>query len=135
MRRSPALLATALPLALIAAAGCGNGAATDETQVREVLSGFVTSVEKRDYQRLCDEIFAPKLLEGLRSIGLPCEVAMRRSSLGSLQEPKLTVGKVTVKKVRADAEIKTSAKGEPPSSDTIRLEKVSGKWKVSAPGS
>jgi len=131
MRRPRNLVTTALVLTSIAAAGCHDPAASDEEQVRGVLASFSTSVEKRDYQRLCDRIFAPKLLKGLQAIGLPCVVAMRQS-LGAVKAPRLTVGAVTVEQGKADAEIKTSAAGQPPSSDTIRLEKLSGTWKVSA---
>ena len=120
-------------LAATALTGCHDEAPPEEARVREVLKTFSTSVEKRDYQVLCDEVFAPKLLQGLQQIGLPCEVAMR-NSLGSVKSPKLTVGKVTIKKNEADAEIKTSARGQAPSNDTIRLTRISGTWKVSALG-
>lgn len=131
MRRPSAPVATALLLAAIAGAGCHDPAPSDEQRVREVLSRFAASVEKREYRRLCDEIFAPKLLTGLQAIGLPCEVAMRQS-LGKVEAPTLTVGAVSVEKARADAEIKTSAAGQVPSIDTIALQKLGGKWKVSA---
>ena len=117
-------------LALLAG-GCGGGDASDEEQVRDVLGTFARAVEGRDYQRLCDEVFAPKLLDGLAGIGLPCEVALR-NSLGEVKDPRLTVGGVTVEDDRATAEIRTSAEGQQPSSDTLELQRVDGKWKVSA---
>ena len=130
MKRTFPLLAT-----LLALAGCGGGdkTATDADAVRATLSTFATAVEKRDYQRLCDEVFAPELLRGLQGIGLPCEIAMK-TSLGEVREPKLTVGAVTVKGRTAQAQIKTSAAGQPPSTDAITLTKVGKRWQVSGLG-
>jgi hypothetical protein len=122
--------------AALALAGCGGGdeAPSPEAQVRATLRTFASSVEQRDYQTLCDKVFAPKLLEGLQSIGLPCEIAMR-TSFETVKDPKLTVGDVTVSGSTATAEVKTSAEGQPPSTDTLQLEKVAAGWRVSALGS
>ena len=130
MRRLTALTAS-LVLGLLAA--CGDDAPTDEQQVRETLTTFASSVEKRDYRTLCEDVFAPDLLDGLQQIGLPCEVAMR-TSLGEVQAPKLTVGEVAIDGTTARAEIKSSADGQDPSSDTLALTKVDGRWQVSALG-
>ena len=121
-------------LAAVVLAGCGgDDPPSAEAEVRDVLKTFAGSIEKRDYQVLCDDVFAPVLLEGLASIGLPCEVAMR-NSLGTVAKPTLTVGTVRISKDTAEAEIKTSAEGQEPSADTIKLVRLKGKWKVSALG-
>jgi hypothetical protein len=125
------ILAPLVVAALVA--GCGDDTPSDEAQVRTTLLRFATAVEKRDYQTLCDKVFAPKLLQGLQSIGLPCEVAMR-TSLGQVKSPKLTVGDVTVSGRTARAQVKTSASGQAPSTDTIELSKVTAGWRVSALG-
>jgi hypothetical protein len=125
------LLALVLALAVPVAAGCGGRTPSDEEQIRDVLATFAGAIEKREYQRLCDDVFAPKLLDGLRGIGLPCEVALR-NSLGEVRDPRLTVGKVTVHGDRATAEIRTSAEGQPPSSDNLELQRIKDKWKVSS---
>ena len=130
MRALPALL-----LSTVAIAACGgDDEPTPEEQVRTTLRAFVTAVEGRDYQALCDRIFAPSLLESAQSIGLPCEVAMR-TSLGELEEPTLSVGAVTVDGDRASAEVKTSARGQQPSTDTVVLTRQQGRWRVSGLGS
>jgi hypothetical protein len=128
------LIALATLLGLLVLAGCGGGGKDkpdDEALVRKTLTTFAASVEKRDYSTLCDKVFAPELLEGLQSIGLPCEVAMK-NSLGAVESPKLTVGEVTVSKDTATAEIKTSATGQPPSSNVLGLTKIEGTWRVSS---
>jgi hypothetical protein len=118
----------------LALAGCGG---TDrpgpDAQVRTVLSAFATAAEERDYQTICDDVLAPKLLSGLESIGLPCEVAMR-NSLGSVRNPRLSVGRIDVSGATATAEVRTSADGQEPSTDTVRLDRLKGKWKISALG-
>ena len=129
MRRLLVLLA----LLTFALPGCGGRTPSDEEQVRDVLATFARSVERRDYQRLCDDVFAPKLLDGLAGIGLPCEVALR-NSLGEVKDPRLTVGGVRVRGDKATADIRTSAEGQPPSSDTLELQRIEDKWKVSALG-
>jgi hypothetical protein len=115
----------------LTAAGCGDSAPSGEQQVRDTLATFSRAVEARNYQKLCDEVFAPKLLDGLQGIGLPCEIALR-NSLGEVKDPRLTVGAVKVDGNKATAEVRTSAEGQTPSSDTIELQKIDGKWKVSA---
>ena len=127
----PALALLAITAAL---AGCGaKKQPAPEAQVRATLRSFVTAVEKHQYQRLCDDIFAPKLLEQAQSIGLPCEVAMR-TSLKDVRDPQLTVGKVVIKGTTASAEVKTAATGQRPSTDTVRLELIKKRWRVSALG-
>ncbi len=120
-------------LLVVVLVGCGEDTPTDEEQVREVLTGFASAVEARDYQRLCDEIFAEELLQGLQQIGLPCEVAMR-TGLENRQDPKLTVGTITIDGDTATAEVRTSAGGEAPSSNTLTLTRSGDRWQVTALG-
>jgi hypothetical protein len=124
--------AALVPVLVVAAlSGCGDRTPSDEEQVRSVLATFAKATEGRDYQTLCDEVLAPKLLTGLQSIGLPCEVALR-NSLGEVRDPRLTVGRVSVHGDKATAEVRTSAQGQAPSSDTVELARIKGAWKVSA---
>jgi hypothetical protein len=114
-------------------AGCGDRTPSDTEQVRSVLQTFAKATERRDYTKLCSDVFSPKLLTGLQQIGLPCEVAMAKS-LGQVNNPKLTVGKVTVKGNAATADVRTTADGQQPSSDLVKLEKVKAGWRVSSLG-
>jgi hypothetical protein len=125
--RAPAVLLLALPALL---AGCGDDEPAPEQEVRRVLTTFATAAEQRDYETICTEVLAPGLLDGLRQISLPCPVALQKS-LGAVQEPRLTVGAVTVEGTRATAEVRTSAKGQAPSTDTVRLDRVGAGWRIS----
>ena len=127
-----ALAAAALALALLAT-GCGDQEPSPEQQVRTTLDDFGKATTGRDYQALCDRIFAPQLVDKLKQVGLPCEVALQQS-LGAVKDPRITVGKITVTDKLAKAEIRTSASGQEPSQDTIELVPVDGTWRISSLG-
>jgi hypothetical protein len=123
----------ALALALVA--GCGDSGPTAEQQVRTTLTEFGRAITARDYQALCDRVFAPELVDQLTEIGLPCEVAMQQS-FEDVEEPRLTVGAVRVAEDEksASAQVRTSAKGQRPSEDTVELVPVEGSWRISSLG-
>jgi hypothetical protein len=126
------LLAPALVLALLA--GCGDTGPTPEQQVRTTVSDFGRATADHDYKTLCDRILAPKLVEDVTSIGLSCEAALKRG-LGTVKDPRLTIGRVVIDGDSASAEVRTSASGQQPSKDTLKLVKVNGTWKISSLGS
>lgn len=130
MRR--AAVAAVLACALVA--GCGDSGPTDEEQVRQTLTEFGRATSAKDYQALCDRVFAKELTDKLSQVGLPCEVAMQQS-LGEVKDPRLTIGKVTVgEEGTATAEVRTSAAGQEPSQDTVELRRVEGEWRISSLG-
>ena len=120
-------------LALLVLAGCGEQGPTPEEQVRSTVTDFGRATAAKDYQALCDRILAPSLVEDVESIGLPCEVALRQG-LGDVREPRLTIGRIVVGEDEATAEIRTSASGEEPSRDTLRLVYLDGTWMISSLG-
>ncbi len=123
------------PLALVLAAaslvGCGDSGPSDEEQVRAALAAFQRATESRDYQALCDRILAPKLIETVKQIGLPCEVALQKG-FEDVRDPRLTVGAITVREDKASAEVRSSAAGEPPSQDTVELVKLGDAWRIAS---
>ena len=130
MRRA---LGAAAAAALLA--GCGSGP-TPQEQARETLDEFGRATAAKDYQALCDRVFAPQLIDKLTQVGLPCEVAMQRS-FEDVKNPRLTIGRITVAKDEksATAEVRTSATGQTPSQDTVTLVPVEGEgWRVSSLG-
>jgi hypothetical protein len=132
MLRRVRFLAPALVLAVLA--GCGDTGPTPEQQVRVTVSDFGRAAAAKDYKTICDRLLAPKLLEDVTSVGLPCESALKRG-LGQVKDPRLTIGNVTIDGDQASAEIRSSASGQEPSQDTLRLVKVNGTWKISSLGS
>ena len=126
MRRWAAALALALALG-----GCGDAGPTEQEQVRTTMTAFSKATAAKDYQRLCDKILAPSLIADLKKIGLPCEIALQQG-LGDVKQPRLIVGAVKVKGKTATADVKSSAQGEPPSSDTIELEHTDAGWQIAS---
>ena len=125
MRRALALVAVAL-----VAAGCGGGQ-SDEEQVRETVTDLGRATEAKDWQALCDRILAPSLISEVKRVGLPCEVALQRA-LGEVENPRLTIGQITIDGRRATAEVRTSASGQKPSQDVVELQRVEDDWRISA---
>jgi Putative lumazine-binding len=121
-------------IALLLVAGCGEQGPTPEEQVRAKVAEFGRATADKDYQALCDRILAPSLVEELKEIGLPCEVALRQG-LGEVRDPRLTIGRVEVQGDSASAQVRTSATGQEPSEDTLRLVNENGTWKISSLGS
>jgi hypothetical protein len=122
----------ALAAAAAALGACGEGP-SDEEQVRTTVQAFSAASAAKDYQRQCDDLLAPKLVEKIKQAGLPCEVALKQG-LGDVKDPKLTLGKVTVTGGSATADIRTSAAGQQPSRDTLELTKVGDKWQIASLG-
>ena len=127
MRRAVAVLAAAA----VVAAGCGESEPTDEEQVRTTLTAFSRATAAKDYQALCDRLLAPSLIEDLKKIGLPCEIALQQG-LGDVRQPRLIVGDVTVRGKNAVADVRTSAEGQAPSKDTIQLVRTEAGWRIAS---
>jgi hypothetical protein len=119
-------------LAGIALVGCGGGP-TEEEQVRSTVDAFSKATAAKDYDKLCKQLLAPKLLEQVEQAGLPCEVALSKG-LGEVKDPKVTIGQITVSGDTATADIRTSAAGEQPSRDTLKLSKIGGRWRIASLG-
>ena len=111
--------------------GCGESEPTDEEQVRTTLTAFSRATAAKDYQALCDRLLAPSLISDLKTIGLPCEIALQQG-LADVRQPRLIVGQVTVKGKTAVAEVRTTAEGEAPSKDTIELKRTDAGWRIAS---
>ena len=129
----PAPRALALVLAAAVLGGCGSPKPSPEQQVRQTVSEFGRATAAKDYPALCDRILAPRLVEQLQQVGLPCEVALEHG-LGDVKDPRLTIGRITVKGTTASAEVRTSASGQAPSQDVLELVQVDGRWRISSLG-
>jgi hypothetical protein len=123
---TPALAATLV--ALIVFGGCGGG---DEQQVRDTLARFQKATASQDYRTLCTKLLARAVVDRLRSVGLPCEVALQ-TGLGSVRQPKLKVTRIKIRGSTALAEVRSEAAGQSASTDTIRLVKEDGDWRLTA---
>ena len=57
-----------------------------------------------------------------------------QQSFEDVEEPRLTIGKITVDEDTAKAEVRTSAKGQAPSADTVQLRRIDDAWRISSLG-
>ena len=110
--------------------GCGGGP-SDTEQVQAAVEAFGRATAAKDYQRLCDRLLSPKLVQEVEQAGLPCEVALREG-LGDVQAPTLTIGQIEVDGDKATAEVNSAAQGQPPSRDTLQLERVGDSWRIAS---
>jgi hypothetical protein len=125
MRRlTAALLGLSLGLS-----GCGG--TPDPEKVRTVVEAFGAATKAKDYQRLCDELLAPKLVEEVERVGLPCEVALRRG-LGDVRSPELTIGRIEIDGDKATADVRSAAAGELPSRDELELVRFGDGWRIAS---
>jgi hypothetical protein len=133
--RAPVLVLIVL-LLTAGAAACGGDEAKrpdPEREVRAALDVYVRAVAAKDYDTLCDRVFAEELLADLRRVELSCEVALQRG-LQDVERPTLVVRSVRVQDDRgtADAVVRTDAANQPPSDDTVRLIRRGGRWRIAA---
>ena len=118
--------------AAVAAVAGGCSRESDEDKVRDTLEGYVEAVERKDYNALCDDFFATKLVQEVRR-SVPCEVALSRfSDLGTARKPELRILRVRVDGTRATADVRSSAANQPPSEDTVQLIQEGDDWRIIA---
>lgn len=120
----------ALILGVTVLCGCGGGL-SDTEQVQATVDAFGKATAAKDYQRLCDELLAPDLVDEVESSGLPCESALREG-LGDVRAPTLTIGAIKVDGDKATAEVNSAAQGQPPSRDTLQLVRVNDAWRIAS---
>jgi hypothetical protein len=123
--------AAAAAAVAVATAGCGG---SDEDRVRDTVTAFRDATAHRDYDRICDDVLAPALSNRLAALGLPCEVAVSRF-LRRTREPRIAVRRVTISGDRARAVVRSSAAGQRPSRDVLRLVRTGDGWRISSLGS
>jgi hypothetical protein len=113
----------------VAALALGCGRESEEDQVRTTLDEFAAATANKDYQALCDELFATKLVEEVRQT-VACELALKNSDLARAQKPKLEVLRVKVDGEKATADVRTSAANQRPSRDTVELIREGDDWRI-----
>jgi hypothetical protein len=118
-------------LAAAALAGCGGP--SDEQQVRQAITDFAHAAAHKDYAKICNQLFAPRLTERSERINLPCEAAIART-LDNVHDLEVTIGAVEVDGTKASAQVRSSAAGEKPSEDTMQLVKLDDHWRIASLG-
>ncbi|HEV2820937.1 MAG TPA: hypothetical protein VGW11_10555 [Solirubrobacteraceae bacterium] len=125
--RSAASLLTCVALAL-AGAACGQ---SDRQQIESTMQDFAAAIGEQNYTELCGDILAGELVENVRSVGLDCPVALRLA-LEEVKAPRLELLDIDIEDDQALARVRTSAEGQEPSEDAVRLVKQDGDWRVAS---
>ena len=118
-------------LLVLGAALSACGGPSEAERVHETVEAFGKATAAKDYQRLCDQLLAPKLVDEVEAVGLPCEVALRQG-LGEVEAPTITIGRINVNGDNATAEVRSAAAGEEPSADTLELVRVEDSWRIAS---
>jgi hypothetical protein len=109
-----------------------RGGRDDERLVRETLARYETASAHKDYQTLCDDLFASSYVRQAASSGLPCEVALR-TALEDVNHPTLEVISVEVNGDRAAARVRGTASGQVPGEAVYKLVREDGNWRILPP--
>jgi Holliday junction resolvasome RuvABC endonuclease subunit len=117
-------------IALLGAAyvivGCGASA---KDQVQAKVEQFAHATASRDYGTLCSQVLAPDLVQHLTDAGLTCHQAMK-VFVQSVQNPTLSVSKVSVKGQTASAIVLASATGQKAALESIELIETKHGWRL-----
>lgn len=125
----PVLVACAAGAAL-ALGACGQP--TPEEQVRETMDRFAAALAEKDYQEMCEQLFARQLLTSLESVGVPCGVALLRG-FEDVREPTLQVQRVQVRSEGvAFVDARTDAANQDPYPAIFQLVREGETWKVAS---
>ena len=103
----------------------------DGEEVGKTLESYAAATRDKDYQTICDDLYAKDLVDRVRAAGLPCEVALR-TGLEDRQNPQLEVLGVEVNGDQALARVRSTAVGEAAATDLVRLVKEDGGWRVAS---
>jgi hypothetical protein len=109
-----------------------RGGRDDDKLVRAALVRYEKASRDKDYQTLCDELFARSYVRQTASSGLPCEVALR-TALQDVRNPTLQVLSVEVNGDRALARVRGSAAGQVPGEDNYTLVRENDAWRILPP--
>jgi hypothetical protein len=109
-----------------ALAGCG---VSQRDQIQAKVEQFAHATAAKDYASLCGQVLAPELVTHLTDAGLTCEQAMR-IFVQSVQNPTLSVARITVRGTSASAVVLAGATGQPASLESIRLIETKDGWRL-----
>lgn len=119
-----------VPGVVLAVAGCADA----QTQVRAKVEQLATASAHKDYGQLCNDVLAPSLVARLETYSISCERAMQ-IAFADVQDPSVSVGRVTVHGRRATAITLSVAAGQQASLEAVELVETDHGWRVSALGS
>ena len=123
-------------LAALAVVGCGSDSPKDS--VKKTVQSYVDGLGSQDGKKVCDQL-APSVANQVKQRGgaKDCPTAIdnfEKSATGKAVAPAFknaTVSTVTLKGDTASAVVSVKVAGQE-ANTTVPLEKVNGKWKITA---
>ncbi len=112
--------------AAVLLAGCG---ASTSDQVRAKVQEFAAAIAHKDARRICDDVFAPSLVEHFKAAGLTCERGMGIFFSG-LHHPTLAVGPITINGSKASVITLSGANGQTAAVRSVNLVNTSNGWRI-----
>ncbi len=108
--------------------GCG---ASERDQVHAKVDQFAKATAAKDPKTICDQVLAPSLIARLKAGGITCNKAMQ-IFVDSVQNPTLSIGRISVDGPKASVITLTGARGQQSSLDAVELIQTDNGWRVSS---
>ncbi len=102
-----------------------------EAQVRTVVRRFAAASAGKDYQTICDRLIAPALAQNVEAFGLPCELAFKQG-LQDVRGARVRIDAVRVHTRTAYVDVHSTAIGQAPSDDTLKLTRGPKGWQIAS---
>jgi FlaG/FlaF family flagellin (archaellin) len=139
------LLAIGLASAGVAAAFLGGGRLNDNAsedeppaavgaatrQVAATIEQFETALAQGDFATICGNLFTVEAREAAGGDRCP---SVLQDTAGGLRDPNVQVVSITIRGNTATALVRATVAGGPPVTDTIRLIKQGGRYKIVSAG-
>jgi hypothetical protein len=128
------LVATCLFASLAGCGGNGNpqpiqGAAKE---VASVVQRLEKALQKREFRSICKDLLSSA--ERTQAGGPGCSRILRRTA-GDLRRPRIAIKTIKVARDAAVVEVVTTAEGQAPAPDVIRLVRERGRYRIASLGS
>lgn len=134
--RRAALAVTGLAAVVLAVAGCGDegddttttAGGSAEQQVRAVVADLNGALRAHDGQRVCEQLYAKRLVARLEQSGIGCAEAVKRAKT----VPSYDVERVDLHGSVARVDVRAHNAG--PEAQVIVIGREDGQWRVTEAG-
>lgn len=122
----------------VLAAGCGGGGSGPPKpisgpakEVAQVVERLESATAKRDYVTICDDLLAGSTRQ--QAGGSECSAVLAARARG-IRRPRIAIEGITIGGSQALVRVRTTAVGQAPVEDTIRLVREHGRYRIASLG-